>query len=67
MARRIYVVAEDGSADKRLVRATSPSQAVRHVAQIFSARPATAEDVAHLLGNGVHVEGAGEQQQEVGE
>ena len=68
MARRIYVVVDAVSTDQRLVRASSPAQAVRHVAQIFSARPATADDVAVLFSSGVRVEDAGEQpQQEAGE
>lgn len=58
--KRIYVVEENGSdgvVRATLVEAGSQAQAIRHVAgSRFSASPASARQVADLLGEGAKVE-----------
>jgi hypothetical protein len=72
-AARIYVVApkiaEAGKpAPRRLVRATHPANALRHVAEAqFAVAVASQDDLVALLGEGVKVEDiAAEQQQTAG-
>lgn len=64
---RIYVVSEHADpADavgvvKRMVRASTPAQAIRHVvAPRFTAEVATTDDAVTLASNGVKVEDAAE-------
>ncbi len=58
--KRIYLVADRESSTTRLVRATNPSQAIRHVAQRFAADVASQDDLVALLATGTKVEDAGE-------
>lgn len=59
MSKRIYVVSTP--AGKRLVRATSPAQAVRHASgSIITAKVAEQDEIAELCGGGMKVENAGE-------
>lgn len=58
----IYLVAQDNG-DKYLVEASSRAQAIRHVARnMFDAKPATPRDVARLMGDGLTVESAKQQE-----
>ena len=60
MSKRIYLVeSTDAQEAKRLVKATSPSQAVRHVASKYSAEVASQDQLVQLLSVGVKVEDAG--------
>ncbi len=68
MSTRIYVVTPkvaDGKAARRLVRASHPSNALRHVAaDQYAVAVATHDDLEALLGEGTKVERiAGEQQE----
>ena len=55
---RIYRVADGDNI--RLIEATNPAQAIRHCAsQRYSIKPASATDVAYLMGKGTKVETAG--------
>lgn len=62
--KRIYVV---GTPDGvRLVRATVRSQALTHVAQSqFTVRVASQEDLVEYLGDGIEIENARHEQQEL--
>lgn len=68
---RIYVVQPKGAtgAEKpsaaRLVRAPNPSQVANHITRDFSIAIATHDDLERLLGAGVRVEKAGEEQQQL--
>jgi len=53
---RIYRI-DDGKTD-RLVRATSPAQAVRHVTSGMPVRVASQDDIAQLVAEGIKVETA---------
>lgn len=55
MTTRIYVASDSTGKTERLVRATHPGQALRHV---FTARVATQEDLERLITRGVRVENA---------
>lgn len=61
---RMYVVTEvditsGETLKRRLVRAGTPAQAIRHVVEPrFTAEVATTDDVAFLVGNGTKVEDA---------
>lgn len=58
MNERIYMVASNNA--RRLVMASSPAQALRHVAQAqYEVKPANALEVAELMGAGSRVERAG--------
>ena len=58
---RIYTVGETSHASAvRLVRATTPAQALRHVAQdTFSVAVASQSDLVSALSDGIKVEDAG--------
>lgn len=57
MITRIYMVSNKADATHRLVRASNPSQAMRHVASnMFDVKAATANAVAQLMGAGVKLE-----------
>jgi len=62
--KRIYVV---GTPDGvRLVRATVRGQALTHVAQSqFTVRVASQEDLVEFLGDGIEIENAKHEQQEL--
>ena len=55
---RVYRIL-DGEGD-RLVRAASAAQAIRHAASHMTARVATQDDMAELVGQGAKIEEAGE-------
>lgn len=58
-ARRIYLVTNNDSEVRHLVRATSQAQAIRHIAgQMFSATTAGQEAIVELLGLGCAVHDA---------
>jgi len=57
---RLYIVTGSGAPAPRLVEATSPAQALRHVARdVFRVAIAGSLDVARLMREGVDVEQAG--------
>lgn len=69
---RIYLVAptrpdcEQAPVKRRLVRATHPSHALRHVAaDEYSVTVASQDDLVALLGDGVEVESIAQEQQEL--
>lgn len=63
---RIYRVADGDIV--RLIEAANPAQAIRHCAsQRYSIKPASASDVAYLMGKGTHVETAGANEAEAAE
>lgn len=65
---RVYVVADNGdkSTKPRLVRATHPANALRHVAQqAYEVRVATVDDVLALTAKGVKVESIHAEQQQL--
>jgi len=67
MSKRIYTVS-DGDRTEVLVRASSRSQAISHVARkIFRSRVATQGDLELHLGNGAKIEETGEQADEDGQ
>lgn len=54
---RIYLVSDDDTGKKRLIRASHPSQAVGHAARDrFHASVASQDDLVHLVATGVSVE-----------
>lgn len=59
---RIYHVADPKAGTERLIRASSPAQAVRHAASHMRANVAGQETIVDLLSRGANVETAGEQQ-----
>lgn len=61
--KRIYIVTDKAAKVDFLIKATSPAQAVRHVARMqFDVSVASAVDVADKLTAGVKLEDAGEPQ-----
>lgn len=59
MSTRIYLVTDRESQAKRLIRASSQAQAVRHaVAKRFDAEVASQDDLVQLLDAGQAVESA---------
>lgn len=63
-ASRIYRVADGDNI--RLIEATNPAQAILHCAsQRYSIKPASATDVAYLMGRGTKVETARPEQGEL--
>lgn len=65
---RVYVVADNGdkSTKPRLVRATHPANALRHVAAaLFATRVASVDDVLALRDKGVKVESIHAEQQQL--
>ncbi|PRD64151.1 hypothetical protein [Malikia granosa] len=59
MSTRIYVVTDQESQAKRLIRASSQAQAIRHVAQSrFDIQAASQDDLVKLLAAGQAVESA---------
>ncbi len=66
---RIYLVkpkSADGKSPRRLVRATHPSHALRHVAEAeYSVAVATHDDLEALLSDGAKVERISGEQQEL--
>ncbi len=71
-ATRVYLVApnradsEAAPVQRRLVRATHPSHALRHVAaDEYTVTVAGQDDLIALLGDGVQVEAIGHEQQEI--
>lgn len=49
---RIYLIDDSQTGNQRLVDATNPAQAIRHVSlSRFIAKPASPKDVARLLGD----------------
>ena len=69
MSKRIYVVKGKGNKDPvRLVEASTPSQALRHVAgSLFEVRVAGAAE-AYVLGqDGINLEVAGDSEEPEGE
>lgn len=57
MSQRIYTVNNKTDGTSRLVMATNPSQALRHVAHAqYDVKAASATDVAALMGAGTKVE-----------
>lgn len=66
MNTRIYVVTDGRDATAaRLIEAGNAAQAVRHAARHYTAAPASAKDVAHLIGRGVAVEVAGKAPEQI--
>lgn len=68
MSTRIYAVYDERTLDtdgQRLVRASTRSRALRHVAQgIFTVVVASQDELVELLGQGIKVEDAGEEVRE---
>ena len=61
---RIYTVTGTAGSTPRLVRAATPSQAIRHVVlDQFTAEPAGQDVLVELVSHGVKVEAAGVEQQ----
>lgn len=59
---RVYLVTDKVTDEQRLIRATTPAQAVRHAAsQRYGVRVAAVETVIELLEGGAKVETAGEE------
>ena len=59
MATRIYVVRDTANESKRLVRAATPAQAIRHVVKgRFDVTVANQETLVFMLSNGTHVDDA---------
>ena len=59
MSQRIYAVSNKADGSTRLVKATNPSQALRHVANAqFDVKAATATQVADLMVAGAKLEQA---------
>lgn len=57
MTQRIYTVKNKADGTSRLVMATNPSQALRHVAHAqYDVKAATATQVAELMSAGAKVE-----------
>lgn len=57
MQTRIYAVTSKTDGKARLVEATNPAQAMRHVAHdLFDVSPANARTVANLMSQGVSLE-----------
>jgi hypothetical protein len=57
MTQRIYSVTNTADNNTRLVMASNPAQALRHVANnLFDVKAATAIDVANLMAKGAVVE-----------
>lgn len=57
MQQRIYIVTDKVTGASRLVEASLPAQAVRHVAnEIFSVKVATTYEVADLVSEGRSIE-----------
>lgn len=57
MTQRIYSVSNTTDNSTRLVLASNPAQALRHVANnLFDVKAATAMDVANLMAKGAVVE-----------
>lgn len=57
MSQRIYAVSNKADGSTRLVKATNPSQALRHVANAqFDVKAATATQVADLMVAGAKLE-----------
>lgn len=68
MTTRIYLVADAGTTTTppRLVRATHPATALRHVAaDAFTVRVATQDDLVKAFEAGTKVESLGAEQQEL--
>lgn len=59
--RRIYVVTDTDTDEKRLVKAASAPQAIRHAADHYRAEVASQDALVRLLGEDIEVENAGEQ------
>ena len=55
---KVYIV-EDTHGNKRLVRAYTSADALRHVSPTFSVMPADWDDIVSLMASGVAVETAG--------
>lgn len=63
---RIYVVHSVAVGGPRLVWASHPAHALRHVADsLFTVKVATQEELVALIGKGVKVESVGPEQQEL--
>lgn len=59
--QRVYIVTEEGNERVRLVRASTPAQAIRHVVKsVFSANVASQDALIDALGKGETVENAAE-------
>lgn len=57
MQNRIYAVTSRADGKARLIEATNPAQAMRHVAHdLFDVAPASARTVANLMGQGITLE-----------
>lgn len=56
---RIYAVRHPDHMDARLVRASTPAQALKHVTRPFEVELADQEALVKLIGEGVRVETAG--------
>ena len=68
MAKRIYLTYDPDTDTRRLVRAHSQAQAVRHVASRIRVQVATQQDLVDMLGRqGSTVEEAGEESAEASE
>jgi len=62
MNARIYAVSNKADGSKRLVKAGTPAQAMRHVANaLFDVKTVTALQVAELLSGGVKLENAAQE------
>lgn len=60
---RIYTVTNKATGARRLVDASHPSTAIRHVAaSAFDVEVASAKDVATYMSSGIKVETVGEEQ-----
>lgn len=60
-AKRIYLIEEVGVSQVRLVRASTPAQAIRHVVRLkFKAEVADQEELVTALKNNAQVEDATE-------
>lgn len=61
-ATRIYLVSDEDTATKRLVRASTQAQATHHAARSrFDVKVASQDDLVNLIASGVKVEEAGAQ------